>query len=317
MTILDELSWRGLVSAISDVGLHHQLEIPHTVYAGFDPTADSLHVGHLMALTVLRRFQQAGHRPIVLIGGATGMIGDPSGKSEERNLLSPQTIQANIAGIKPQLQRFLNFNGIGSAAVVDNYEWMRRFSYIDFLRNIGKCFPINVMLAKDSVQSRLENGLSYTEFSYMLLQAYDFVHLYDHYNCRLQIGGSDQWGNITAGIDLARRLRGVQLYGCTCPLLTKSDGGKMGKTESGTIWLSAGKTSPYEFYQYWLNLEDADVRRCLRFFTDLDQEEINTVVAAHQSNPERRVGQRRLAIELTGIVHGQECLYGIGEDDPL
>jgi tyrosyl-tRNA synthetase len=317
MTVFDELFWRGLVDAISDENLYCQLDAPITVYAGFDPTADSLHVGHLMALTVLRRFQQAGHRPIVLIGGATGMIGDPSGKSGERNLLSPQTVQANIAGIKPQLQRFLNFNGIGSAVVVDNYEWMHGFSYLDFLRDIGKCFPINVMLAKDSVRSRLENGLSYTEFSYMLLQAYDFVHLYDHYNCRLQIGGSDQWGNITAGIDLARRLRGVQLYGCTCPLLTKSDGSKMGKTESGTIWLSAEKTSPYEFYQYWFNLDDADVGRCLKFFTDLSQDEIDAVMTEHRSNPERRIAQRRLASELTAIVHGQECLYVINRDDPL
>ena len=317
MTVLDELSWRGLVDAISDEDLHRQLKVPITVYAGFDPTADSLHVGHLMALTVLRRFQQAGHRPIVLIGGATGMIGDPSGKSTERNLLSPQTVQTNIAAIRPQLQPFLNFDGIGSAVVVDNYEWMREFSYVDFLRDIGKCFPVNVMLAKDSVRSRLENGLSYTEFSYMLLQAYDFVHLYEHYNCRLQIGGSDQWGNITAGIDLARRLRGVQLYGCTCPLLTKTDGTKMGKTESGSIWLSAERTSPYEFYQYWFNLDDVDVGRCLKFFTDLSQDEIAAVMAEHRSNPERRIAQRRLATELTDIVHGPEYLYAISRNDPL
>lgn len=317
MAVLDELSWRGLVDAISDENLYRQLDVPVTVYAGFDPTADSLHVGHLMALTVLRRFQRAGHRPIVLIGGATGMIGDPSGKNAERNLLSLQTVQANIADIKPQLQRFLNFNGIGSAAVVDNYEWMRRFSYLDFLRDIGKCFPVNVMLAKDSVRSRLENGLSYTEFSYMLLQAYDFVYLYDHYNCRLQIGGSDQWGNITAGIDLARRLRGVQLYGCTCPLLTRSGGTKMGKTESDTIWLSAERTSPYEFYQYWFNLDDVDVGRCLRFFTDLSRGEIGMVMAEHQSNPERRIAQQRLATELTAIVHGQEYPYTISENDSL
>ena len=261
---------------------------------------------------VLRRFQQAGHRPIALVGGATGMIGDPSGKSEERNLLSVEALQANIAGMEPQLRRFLDFDcGPNSAVLVNNYDWMGRFGYLEFLRDVGKHFPVNVMLTKDSVRSRLERtdaGLSYTEFSYMLLQAYDFVHLYEQYGCELQAGGSDQWGNITAGIDLARRLRGVQLYGCTCPLLTKSDGTKMGKTESGALWLSAEKTSPYQFYQYWINLDDADVGRCLRFFTDLGQEEIDALLAEHQSDPGRRTAQRRLAAELTRLVHGEEGL---------
>ena len=312
--VIAELSWRGLINQTTDdVNLPQLLsERPRTVYAGFDPTADSLHVGHLMALMILRRFQQAGHRPIALVGGATGMIGDPSGKSEERNLLSPETLQANIAGMEPQMRRFLDFDsGANSAVLVNNHDWMGRFGYLEFLRDVGKHFPVNVMLTKDSVRSRLERtdvGLSYTEFSYMLLQAYDFVHLYDCHDCEIQVGGSDQWGNITAGIDLARRLRGVQLYGCTCPLLTRSDGNKMGKTESGALWLSADRTSPYHFYQYWINLDDADVGRCLRFFTDLGREEIDELLAEHESDPGRREAQRRLGDELTRLVHGEEGL---------
>ena len=312
--IITELSWRGLVNQTTDDANLPRLlmEKPRTLYVGFDPTADSLHVGHLVALMVLRRFQKAGHRPIALVGGATGMIGDPSGKSEERKLLSPEALQANIAGMEPQLRRFLDFDGgANSAVLVNNYDWMGKFGYLEFLRDVGKHFPVNVMLAKDSVRARLERsdaGLSYTEFSYMLLQAYDFVYLHEQYDCELQAGGSDQWGNITAGIDLARRLRGVQLYGCTCPLLTKSDGSKMGKTESGALWLSAEKTSPYHFYQYWINLDDADVGCCLRFFTDLSREEIDSLLAEHQSDPGRRTAQRRLATELTSLIHGPEGL---------
>jgi tyrosyl-tRNA synthetase len=312
--IISELSWRGLINQTTDDADLPRLliEKPRTVYAGFDPTADSLHVGHLVALMILRRFQQAGHRPIALVGGATGMIGDPSGKSEERNLLSPEMLQANIAGMEPQLRRFLDFDpGPASAILVNNYDWMGKFGYLEFLRDVGKHFPVNVMLTKDSVRSRLDRtdaGLSYTEFSYMLLQAYDFVHLHDQHGCELQVGGSDQWGNITAGIDLARRLRGVQLYGCTCPLLTKSDGTKMGKTESGAIWLSPERTSPYHFYQYWINLDDADVGRCLRFFTDLGREEIDSLLTAHQADPGKRAAQRRLAGELTRLVHGDDGL---------
>jgi len=311
--ILAELRWRGLVNQTTDD--EHLaawlMEKPRTLYAGFDPTADSLHVGHLMALMILRRFQQAGHRPIALMGGATGMIGDPSGKSEERNLLSVDELEANLAGIEPQLKRFLDFSGEQGALLVNNYDWMGQFGYLEFLRDVGKHFPVNVMLTKDSVRSRLERtdaGLSYTEFSYMLLQAYDFVHLYERHHCELQVGGSDQWGNITAGIDLARRLRGVQLCGMTCPLLTKSDGTKMGKTESGTLWLSAEKTSPYHFYQYWINLDDADVGTCLRFFTELGREEIDAVLAEHDADRGRRAAQRRLATELTRLVHGLEGL---------
>ncbi|MCX7426453.1 MAG: tyrosine--tRNA ligase [Planctomycetia bacterium] len=312
--IVAELAWRTLINQTTDdAGLSAWLaERPRTVYAGFDPTADSLHVGHLMTLMILRRFQRSGHRPIALLGGATGMIGDPSGKSEERALLGEDVLRANIAGMESQMRRFLDFDrGEHSALVLDNHDWMGRFGYLDFLRDVGKHFPVNVMLTKDSVKSRLERtdgGLSYTEFSYMLVQAYDFVHLYDEFGCEMQVGGSDQWGNITAGIDLARRMRGVQLHGMTCPLLTKSDGTKMGKTESGALWLAAEKTSPYQFYQYWINLDDADVGKCLRYFTDLGEEEIDAVLAEHRQDPGRRAGQRRLAAELARLVHGQEGL---------
>jgi len=313
--VFAELSWRELINQTTDdVNLARFLsEKPRTVYAGFDPTADSLHVGHLMALMILRRFQQAGHRPIALVGGATGMIGDPSGRSEERNLLSLDTLRANIAGMEAQLRRFLDFDcGPNSALLVNNYDWMEKFGFLEFLREVGKHFPVNVMLTKESVRSRLEKtdaGLSYTEFSYMLLQAYDFVYLFQNFGCEVQVGGSDQWGNITAGIDLARRLDSVQLYGMTCPLLTKSDGAKMGKTESGALWLAADKTSPYQFYQYWINLDDADVGKCLRFFTDLKQAEIETLLCEHQADPGRRAAQRRLAVELTRLVHGSEGLH--------
>lgn len=312
--VIAELAWRELISQTTeDAHLPRWLgEKPRTLYAGFDPTADSLHVGHLVQVMVLRRFQRAGHRPIALVGGATGMIGDPSGKSEERNLLSVEVLRENVAAIRTQFERFLDFDcGQSSALLVDNYDWMSRFGYLEFLRDVGKHFPLSVMLTKDSVKSRLgrtDAGLSYTEFSYMLVQAYDFVYLNEHYGCELQIGGSDQWGNITAGIDLARRFRATQLYGITCPLLTKSDGTKMGKTESGTLWLAPEKTGPYHFYQYWINLDDADVGTCLRFFTDLQREEIDSLLAQHQADPGRRTAQRRLAEDLTLLVHGPDGL---------
>ncbi|HVW37637.1 MAG TPA: tyrosine--tRNA ligase, partial [Pirellulales bacterium] len=308
--IFAELAWRGLIHHTTD---NEKLpgwlaEKSRTLYAGFDPTADSLHVGHLVALMILRRFQRAGHRPIAVVGGATGMIGDPSGKSEERKLLSLDELKSNVAKMEAQMRSFLDFNaGEKSALLVNNYDWMSRFSYLDFLRDVGKNFPVNVMLAKDSVKSRLERsdvGLSFTEFSYMLLQAYDFVYLNEHYGCELQVGGSDQWGNITAGIDLGRRMRSAQLYGMTCPLLTKSDGTKMGKTESGALWLSPARTSPFAFYQYWVNVEDADAGKCLRFFTDLPQEEIEALDAVRAQDPGRRESQRRLAEEITRLVHG-------------
>src|SRR5215475_6688009 len=253
MDLFSDLTWRGLIHQSTDP---QQLTAwlaagQRTLYCGFDPTSDSLHVGSLLPALMLRRFQRAGHRPIALVGGATGMIGDPSGKSEERNLLSPETLERNIAGVLPQMRKFLDFERSGNKAIlVNNFDWVGPFSYLEFLRDVGKHFPINVMLAKDSVKGRLdrESGISYTEFSYMLVMAFDFVYLYDKYHCELQIGGSDQWGNITAGIDLARRMRAVQLYGLTCPLLTKSDGTKMGKTEQGAIWLSPARTSPFRFY---------------------------------------------------------------------
>jgi tyrosyl-tRNA synthetase len=320
MSLLDDLRWRGLVHQTTDeAGLPAWLEKqPRTVYAGFDPTADSLHVGSLLPLLLLRRFQQAGHRPIAVVGGATGMIGDPSGKSQERNLLSLELLERNVTGLRQQMQRFLDFeSGPNAALLVNNNDWIGRFSFLEFLRDVGKNFPVNVMLAKDSVKSRLgrdgagqaeQAGMSYTEFSYMLLQAYDFVFLYDKFGCEIQIGGSDQWGNITAGIDLARRMRGVQLYGLTCPLLTKSDGSKMGKTETGTVWLSAERTSPYQFYQYWIRTEDVDVGKCLRMLTTLPREEIESLDAARQQDAAKRHSQRRLAEELTRLVHGPEGL---------
>ena len=311
---LDDLRWRGLVhQTTDDHGLARWLnERPRTVYCGFDPTATSLHAGSLLPLVLLRRFQMAGHKPIAVVGGATGMIGDPTGKSQERNLLSRDELDRNVAGLKEQMRRFLDFDSVKNAAeLVNNLDWMGKFSYLDFLRDVGKNFPVNVMLAKDSVKSRLSRddaGLSYTEFSYMLLQAFDFVHLFDTLGCEMQIGGSDQWGNITAGIDLARRMRGVQLYGLTCPLLTKSDGAKMGKTEQGTVWLAADRTSPYQFYQFWFNLEDADVGNCLRMLTTLSREEIEQLDAARATEAARRDSQRRLAEEMTRLVHGQEGL---------
>ncbi len=317
--IICELQWRGLIhQTTDDENLPQWLAAQsRTLYAGFDPTADSLHVGSLMPLLYLRRFQQAGHRPIALVGGATGMIGDPSGKSEERNLLSVDRLRENIHGIGEQMRRLLDFDcGERSALLVNNFDWMQKFSYLDFLRDVGKSFPIGVMLGKESVKSRLQRedgGLSYTEFSYMLLQAYDFAHLSRQYDCQLQVGGSDQWGNITCGIDLARRMgprsgKPTQLYGITCPLLTKSDGGKMGKTESGTIWLSARRTSPYQFYQYWINIDDVDAGRCLRMLTELDQQEVESLDAARAEHPQCRESQKRLALELTRLIHGPSGL---------
>ena len=311
-SIIDELAWRGLIhQATEEAELRGILSKPAVVYAGFDPTADSLHVGSLLPLMLLRRFQQAGHQPIALVGGATGMIGDPSGKSEERQLLSRETLEHNVRGIRHQMEQFLSFEGSNAAIVVNNYDWMERFSFLDFLRDVGKNVPVNVMLAKDSVKARLERsdaGLSYTEFSYMLLQAYDFVHLAKHHSCQLQIGGSDQWGNIIAGIDLARRMLGSSLHGLTCPLLTTSDGKKMGKTERGAIWLSAERTPPYEFYQYFINVDDKDVLTVLRFLTEFESEECDTLAASLRDQPHLRAAQKRLAESLTRLVHGEAGL---------
>ena len=294
--IYSDLTWRGLLHQATDpekipAWLQQQ---PRTLYAGFDPTADSLHVGHLVALMTLRRFQKAGHRPIALIGGATGMIGDPSGKSQERNLLDVASLEVNVAGMRSQVEVLLDFSGPQGALLVNNFDWMKGYSFLNFLRDVGKCFPVNVMLAKDSVKSRLEgsdSGLSYTEFSYMLLQAYDFVHLHQTYGCELQIGGSDQWGNITAGIDLARRMHGVQRHGMTSPLLTKADRTKMGNSEGGAVWLSPTRTSPYAFYQYWFNVADAEVGKCLRYFTELSHDELTALDESRQQDPGRRESQ--------------------------
>ena len=309
-SILQELQWRGLIHQSTDESnLSELLQKPTVLYAGFDPTANSLHVGSLLPLMMLRRFQLAGHRPIALVGGATGMIGDPSGKSDERQLLSKELLAENVAGIRKQLESFLDFDGPNAAILVNNFEWMQNFSFLDFLRDVGKNFPINVMLTKDSVKSRLErtdSGLSYTEFSYMLLQAYDFVYLAKHHQCRLQIGGSDQWGNITAGIDLGRRMLSQSLFGMTCPLLTTSDGKKMGKTEKGAVWLATDRTSPFEFYQYFINVADADVLMSLRFLSDVSEEEYRVLENQLREKPQERAAQQRLAESLTGLVHGAD-----------
>jgi tyrosyl-tRNA synthetase len=313
--ILQELQWRGLIHQSTEPKeLSQQLEKPTVVYAGFDPTADSLHVGSLLPLMMLRRFQQAGHRPVALVGGATGMIGDPSGKTDERQLLSKETLQANVDGIRRQLGHFLDFTGPNAAILVNNFDWMHGFSFLDFLRDVGKNFPINVMLTKDSVKSRLErtdSGLSYTEFSYMLLQAYDFVYLAKHHDCLLQIGGSDQWGNITAGIDLGRRMLSRSLHGLTCPLLTTSDGKKMGKTEKGAVWLAGERTSPFEFYQYFINVADADVLMTLRFLSDVTEQEYRDLEVQIKDKPQERAAQTRLAESLTRLVHGQSKLDAV------
>jgi len=309
--LLSDFESRGLVHQSTEaLALRGWMATPgRRVYAGFDPTADSLHVGHLVALVLLRRVAAAGHEPVALVGGATGMIGDPSGRSEERNLLSPEALAANVAGVERQIRGILESAG-QRVHVVNNADWMRGVGYLEFLRDVGKHVPLSQMLGKDSVKSRLDRdgGLSYTEFSYMLLQAWDFVHLSDALDCRLQIGGSDQWGNITAGIELGRRLRSRDLHGITCPLLTKSDGTKMGKTASGAIWLDPKRTSPYRFYQYWINLDDEDAGRCLRRLTAATTAEWEALDAVRVANPAARETQRRLAEELTLLVHGDNGL---------
>ena len=302
---------RGLVHQTTDIdSLQDWLATPgRRIYAGFDPTADSLHVGHLVAIILLRRVAHAGHEPIALIGGATGMIGDPSGRSEERNLLSHEALAANITAVGNQIKGLLESTN-QTIHIVNNADWMRGVGYLEFLRDVGKHVPLSQMLAKDSVKSRLdrEGGLSYTEFSYMLLQSWDFVHLADEYDCCVQIGGSDQWGNITAGIELGRRLRGLNLHGITCPLLTKADGSKMGKTASGAVWLDPSRTSPYRFYQYWMNLSDSDAQTCLLRLTELSLEECQSLIQEQETTPSGRAMQRRLAEELTQLVHGPDGL---------
>jgi tyrosyl-tRNA synthetase len=313
MTLLEDLVWRGLLADCTDRdALARRLaEGPVTLYCGFDPTGDSLHVGHLMGQLTLRRFQLAGHHPIAVAGGATGMIGDPSGKSAERNLLSPGQLRHNIAAISSQLSQLLDFKAAANPArLMNNADWTAPLSYLDFLRDVGKYFSLNVMLAKDSVKSRMEGdaGISYTEFSYQLLQAFDFCHLRETAQCELQIGGSDQWGNITAGTDFIRKKLGVPAWGWTFPLITKADGTKFGKTEGGAVWLDPKKTSPYRFYQFFVNTEDAKVSEYLRKFTFLGRPEIEALEAAHAANPGAREAHKALAREVTRIVHGQAAL---------
>ena len=306
--LVEELTWRGMI-ADSTPGLEEALKSgPVTGYIGFDPTSDSLHIGNLASLMLLVHLQQAGHQPIALIGGATGMVGDPSGKSQERNLLDEHVLRQNEAGIKSQLAKFLTFKGENAARLVNNYDWYQHFTLLNFLRDVGKNLTVNYMMAKDSVKTRLESGLSFTEFSYQLLQGYDFYYLYKNQNCTLQMGGSDQWGNMTAGMEFIRRMDGGSAHVLTCPLITKADGTKFGKSEEGNIWLDANKTSPYTFYQFWLNVADEDVGKLIRVFTFIPRETIEDLEVKHQEAPHQRLLQKTLADEVTKMVHGEVAL---------
>lgn len=311
MNFVEELKWRGMLHDMMP-GTEEQLNKEMTsAYLGIDPTADSLHIGHLCGVMMLRHFQRCGHKPIALIGGATGMIGDPSGKSAERNLLDEKTLRHNQECIKKQLARFLDFesDAPNAAELVNNYDWMKDFTFLDFARNVGKLITVNYMMAKDSVKKRLNgensNGMSFTEFTYQLLQGYDFAYLNKNKNCKLQMGGSDQWGNITTGTELIRRMNGTEAFALTCPLITKADGGKFGKTESGNIWLDSRYTSPYKFYQFWLNVSDDDAKKYIKIFTSLSKEEIDALTAEHDQTPHLRTLQRRLAKEVTIMVHSE------------
>ena len=314
MNFVEELRWRGMVHTMMPGTEELLSKEMVTAYLGIDPTADSLHIGHLCGVMMLRHFQRCGHKPLALIGGATGMIGDPSGKSQERNLLNEETLRHNVACIKEQLSRFLDFDSDApnKAELVNNYDWMREYSFLDFAREIGKCITVNYMMAKDSVKRRLngefQDGMSFTEFTYQLLQGYDFLHLYQTKNCKLQMGGSDQWGNITTGTELIRRKLGREneAFALTCPLITKADGKKFGKTEQGNIWLDRNRTTPYAFYQFWLNVADEDAERYIKIFTSLDQETISSLVQEHSQDPGRRILQKRLAEEVTVMVHGRQ-----------
>ena len=312
---IEELRWRGMIQDIMPETEQHLMEGLRAAYVGIDPTADSLHIGHLVGVMMLRHFQNCGHKPYALVGGATGMIGDPSGKSVERNLLTEEVLAHNIAGIKKQLAKFLDFESTAPnrAELVNNYDWMKEFSFLSFIRDIGKHITVNYMMAKDSVKKRFDpnentDGMSFTEFSYQLLQGYDFLHLYQEKNLTLQMGGSDQWGNITTGTELIRRIAGGKAYALTCPLITKADGTKFGKSEGGNVWLDPEKTSPYKFFQYWINTSDADAERYIKIFTMLSKEEINTLIVQHAEAPHLRVLQNKLAEELTLLVHGREEL---------
>ena len=311
---IEELKWRGMLHDSMPNTEEHLMESMRSAYVGIDPTADSLHIGHLVGVMGLKHFQLAGHKPVALIGGATGMIGDPSGKSAERNLLDEKTLRHNQNAIKEQLSRFLDFdsNANNAAIVVNNYDWMKEFSFLEFIRDVGKHITVNYMMAKDSVKKRLSSessvGMSFTEFTYQLVQGYDFLHLYREKECTLQMGGSDQWGNITTGTELIRRIDAGKGYALTWPLITKADGTKFGKTEGGNIWLDANRTSPYKFYQYWLNTSDTDAEKYIKIFTFLTKEEITTLIEQHQEAPHLRVLQKRLAEEITTMVHSKEDL---------
>jgi tyrosyl-tRNA synthetase len=325
---IEELKWRGMIHDFTP-GTEEQLQKEMTTaYVGIDPTADSLHIGHLVSIMMLKHFQLAGHKPIALVGGATGMIGDPSFKSEERNLLSEEAIQKNIEGIRAQLGKFLEYGDSGNGAeILNNYDWMRDMSFLHFIRDIGKHITINYMMAKDSVQKRLETGLSFTEFSYQLIQGYDFYYLYQNKGCKLQMGGSDQWGNILTGTELIRRKAAGEAFAITCPLITKADGSKFGKTESGNVWLDPAKTSPYKFYQFWLNVSDEDASRYIRIFTLKTKEEIEALEQEHQQAPHQRALQKALAKDITIMVHSEnehqksveasEILFGRGTTETL
>ena len=312
MDFIEELKWRGMIHQMMP-GTDEQLKKEMTTaYLGIDPTADSLHIGHLVGVMILKHFQRSGHKPIALVGGATGMIGDPSMKSQERKLLDEETLRHNQEAIKKQLSKFLDFDSDApnAAEMVNNYDWMKNFSFLDFIRDVGKHITVNYMMAKGSVKKRLsgesQQGMSFTEFSYQLVQGYDFLNLYREKNCKLQLGGSDQWGNITTGTELIRRTLGGEAYALTCPLITKADGGKFGKTESGNVWLDARYTSPYKFYQFWLNVSDADAEKYIKIFTELTREEVEALVASQAADPGQRPLQKRLAEELTVMVHSRE-----------
>lgn len=311
---IEELRWRGMLHDAMPGTEEYLQEEMRSAYVGFDPTADSLHIGNLVPIMLLAHYQRAGHKPFALVGGATGMIGDPSGKSAERNLLDEKTLRHNQEAIKAQLARFLDFesNEKNAAVLVNNYDWMKDFTFLDFIRDVGKHITVNYMMAKDSVKNRISSesseGMSFTEFTYQLVQGYDFLHLYRQHHCTLQMGGSDQWGNITTGTELIRRIGGGKGYALTCPLITKSDGSKFGKSEGGNVWLDANRTSPYKFYQYWLNTSDEDAEKYIKIFTFLNQEEIETLISEHREAPHQRSLQKKLAEEITILVHSREDL---------
>lgn len=333
MDFLEELTWRGMIHQTmpgTDELLRNECV---TAYVGFDPTADSLHIGHLCSIMILRHFQRCGHKPIALVGGATGMIGDPSGKSQERNLLNEETLRHNVDCIKKQLAHFLDFDSVAPnrAELVNNYDWMKDMTFLDFSRDIGKHITVNYMMAKDSVRRRLSgearDGLSFTEFTYQLLQGYDFLYLNEHKGCKLQMGGADQWGNITTGAELIRRINGAECFALTCPLITKSDGTKFGKTEGGNVWLNPAYTSPYKFYQFWLNVSDDDAKKYVKIFTNIEKDECEALIAEHEQAPHLRLIQKRLAKDVTTMVHGEaeykaaeeasSLLFGNGSSEAL